>query len=78
MAEEPTRQDLVEMEAQSEKEPQPDPKPPTTPSLGPPPNGGLTAWLQVFGSFLIAMNNWFVDEACAELRLTIANSRPGV
>jgi hypothetical protein len=29
-----------------------------TSSLNYPPNGGVTAWLQVLGSFLINMNNW--------------------
>ena len=27
---------------------------------GPPPNGGLQAWLQVLGAFFLAMNSWFV------------------
>lgn len=25
---------------------------------GPPPNGGLTAWLQVLGSFFLFFNSW--------------------
>ena len=32
----------------------------TTPAPEPPPNGGLTAWLQVAGSFFLFFNTWFV------------------
>lgn len=34
-------------------ESQPQPQPPA-----PPPNGGLQAWLQVFGAFLLFFNSW--------------------
>jgi hypothetical protein len=27
---------------------------------GPPPNGGLQAWLQVLGSFFLFFNSWYV------------------
>lgn len=29
--------------------------------FSPPPDGGLHAWLKVFGGFLIYINIWFVD-----------------
>jgi hypothetical protein len=32
----------------------------TTPTYEPPPNGGLTAWLQVVGSFFLFFNTWSV------------------
>lgn len=32
--------------------------PPPGPSIPPPPNGGLKAWLQVVGSFLLVLNTW--------------------
>lgn len=31
---------------------------PPVPSVPPPPNGGLKAWLQVAGSFLLVLNTW--------------------
>lgn len=34
------------------------PKPRTGPPGGPPPNGGLTAWLQVLGGFFLFFNTW--------------------
>jgi hypothetical protein len=36
------------------------PKEPTTPL--PPPNGGLTAWLQVAGAFFLFFNCWSVTK----------------
>jgi hypothetical protein len=32
--------------------------------LPPPPDGGLHAWLKVFGGFLIYINIWFVCSPC--------------
>ena len=33
---------------------------PTELVVGPPPNGGMQAWLQVFGAFFLAMNSWYI------------------
>jgi hypothetical protein len=33
----------------------------TTTTINPPPNGGLTAWLQVAGSFFLFFNTWVRD-----------------
>jgi len=39
------------------------PRPPSLRNRGDgPPNGGLTAWLQVVGGFLIFFNTWQVQE----------------
>jgi hypothetical protein len=43
-------------DAEGEKEASP--SPPPGPSVPPPPNGGLKAWLQVAGSFLLVLNTW--------------------
>ena len=37
------------------------PKSPT--GLAPPPNGGLVAWLQVVGGFMLFFNNWGIVNA---------------
>lgn len=33
-------------------------------SPGPPPDGGLTAWLHVLGGWLLNFNSWYVDILC--------------
>ncbi|KAL2818238.1 major facilitator superfamily domain-containing protein [Aspergillus cavernicola] len=43
-------------EEEGEKRARPAPAP--GPSVPPPPNGGLKAWLQVVGSFLLILNTW--------------------
>jgi hypothetical protein len=30
------------------------------PALNPPPNGGLEAWVQVVGAFMLFFNSWYV------------------
>lgn len=57
------------------------PKPPAGPPEGPPPNGGLTAWLQVLGGFFLFFNTWvrisfrhFVDERAIRCPCNIAHS----
>jgi hypothetical protein len=30
------------------------------PALNPPPNGGLKAWVQVVGAFMLFFNSWYV------------------
>ncbi|KAI6891234.1 hypothetical protein KC318_g13913, partial [Hortaea werneckii] len=43
----------------AEAAPEPNAKPPQPgPPGGPPPNGGLTAWLQVVGSWMLFFNTW--------------------
>lgn len=46
----------------AEAAPEPNAKPPQPgPPGGPPPNGGLTAWLQVVGSWMLFFNTWVRD-----------------
>jgi hypothetical protein len=44
--------------SEGEGEKEASPAPPPGHSAPPPPNGGLKAWLQVVGSFLLVLNTW--------------------
>ena len=54
----PEEEGDVEAPAQSEANSDPEPLPPKNAGPGPPPNGGLTAWLQVLGGWMLFFNTW--------------------
>lgn len=45
------------------KQPASEPAPPAASSIGPPPNGGLLAWLHVLGAFALFFNTWGILNA---------------
>ena len=50
----PTMEELAVAEAKESRPAQP------IQGAGPPPNGGIVAWLQVLGAFFIYFNTWSV------------------
>ncbi|KAL2867851.1 MCT family MFS transporter [Aspergillus lucknowensis] len=58
-----SKKSKLSSEADVEKEAPPQPAPTGPPTLPPPPNGGLQAWLQVFGGFLFVLNTWGMANA---------------
>jgi hypothetical protein len=57
--EEPEMKDPSALEASGTASPESE-QDPTAVTLPPPPDGGLHAWLKVFGGFLVYINIWLV------------------
>ena len=52
-----------------------EPTEPTEVAPGPPPNGGMKAWLQVLGAFFLAMNSWYVYYSFNKHRYPLTSRR---